>query len=260
MSNHVHLLIHINTSSLSLVMKNINYRYARWMNRKENRIGHLFQGRYRSLEVSNDMYLVNLCRYIHHNPIEAKMVSNLGEYRWSSHQNYMENNFPSWMDSELMLSVIKNITNLSYIDFINKSTSREKWKPALYISETGEFLHNEDMLIMLQKKNFQQKNSIGDFLSEDEVISIVCGELNILQSEIMGPSKSPGVAKQRILLARYLMQYSNKNIMHLSKMFFRSHGTISRQLKKMESCLDSYFSQVLLKKIEFRLQERFAEK
>jgi REP element-mobilizing transposase RayT len=118
MSNHVHLLIHINTSSLSLVMKNINYRYARWMNRKENRIGHLFQGRYRSLEVSNDIYFVNLCRYIHHNPIEAKMVNNLDEYRWSSHQNYMENNFPSWMDSELMLSVIKNITNLSYIDFI----------------------------------------------------------------------------------------------------------------------------------------------
>lgn len=65
------------------------------------------------------------------------------------------------------------------IDFINKSTKREKWKPALYISESGEFLHNEDMLKMHQKKSFPQKNPIYDFLSEDEVISIVCHDITL---------------------------------------------------------------------------------
>ena len=64
MSNHIHLIIHIYEIPLSIVMQNINYRYARWTNHRRGHIGHLFQGRYRSIDVHDQAYLINLCQYI----------------------------------------------------------------------------------------------------------------------------------------------------------------------------------------------------
>jgi REP element-mobilizing transposase RayT len=62
MTNHIHLVVAIHKTKLSEVMQNINYRYARWVNKKRSRIGHLFQGRYRAIQVEDEMYLINLCK------------------------------------------------------------------------------------------------------------------------------------------------------------------------------------------------------
>ena len=64
MTNHVHLMLHIKESSLSAIMQNVNFRYARWTNHHRKRIGHLFQACYAAIEVSNESYLIHLCRYI----------------------------------------------------------------------------------------------------------------------------------------------------------------------------------------------------
>src|SRR3990167_7956469 len=106
MSNHAHMIIHVHESSLSNVMKNINFRYARWLNTKQKRIGHLFQGRFRSIEVSSEEYLIYLCRYIHLNPVVAGIVKTAGQYPWSSHQYYVMKEMPTWMDIDLVLSTI----------------------------------------------------------------------------------------------------------------------------------------------------------
>ena len=64
MTNHVHLMLHIKESLLSAIMQNVNFRYARWTNHHRKRVGHLFQARYAAIEVSNESYLIHLCRYI----------------------------------------------------------------------------------------------------------------------------------------------------------------------------------------------------
>jgi hypothetical protein len=70
-------------------MQNINTSYTVFVNRKYNRSGHLFQGRYKAFIVDKDKYLLALSRYIHLNPVRAGAVKKAGEFRWSSYQEYL---------------------------------------------------------------------------------------------------------------------------------------------------------------------------
>lgn len=88
MYNHVHLLIKDKEDNISDVMKRINLRYAMWYNYKYNRIGHFFQGRFKSEPVENEGYYATVLRYIHQNPIKAGLTDNNLSYRWSSYKLY----------------------------------------------------------------------------------------------------------------------------------------------------------------------------
>ncbi len=83
MDNHFHLLIETELENLSLFMKHINSNYAIYFNRKSSRSGHFWQGRFYSRYVSDEMYYYTLIRYIEQNPIEAKIVSKIGEYPYT---------------------------------------------------------------------------------------------------------------------------------------------------------------------------------
>ena len=109
---------------------------------------------------------------------------------------------------------------------------------------------------MLYQKSKLQFRLIRHYLCERAVIFIVCKELNIHESKIMNSSKSPKIAKQRILLAKYLMKYSNKNIMQLTKIFQRTQGTLSRQLNQLNENLEEFFPTVLLNKIVINLTRK----
>ncbi len=88
MDNHIHLLLK-EEENLSNLMKKINLRYAAYFNTKYNKIGHVFQDRFRSEPVEDDRYLLCLMRYIHNNPVEAKMTKEPEEYKWSSYNDYI---------------------------------------------------------------------------------------------------------------------------------------------------------------------------
>ena len=80
MDNHYHLLIETTSQNLSLFMRQINANYAIYFNKKYKRVGHLWQGRYKSWYIFNEAYLYTLFRYIEHNPLKAKMYTTVGEY------------------------------------------------------------------------------------------------------------------------------------------------------------------------------------
>jgi len=88
MYNHVHLLLKEDKEDTSLIMKRIGTSYAFWYNSKYARVGHVFQDRYKSEGVDNDAYLLSLIRYIHNNPVTAKITKEPEEYRWSSCRKY----------------------------------------------------------------------------------------------------------------------------------------------------------------------------
>lgn len=93
MDNHVHLLINEGHDEISRIMKRINISYVYYFNKKYHRIGHLFQDRFKSEAIVDDRYLLAAMRYIHTNPIKAKLVSTLSEYKWSSYHDYISENF-----------------------------------------------------------------------------------------------------------------------------------------------------------------------
>jgi len=89
MINHVHLLIETPKTPISKIMQVINLTYTIYFNRKYKKVGHLFQGRYKSYLCDKDAYLLSLVRYVHLNPVRAKLVKTAKEYKWSSHQDYL---------------------------------------------------------------------------------------------------------------------------------------------------------------------------
>jgi len=88
MSNHYHLLIETPESNLQRIMHYLNSSYTIYTNIKRNRSGHLFQGRYKSIIVNKDSYLLELSKYIHLNPVRAKMVERPEDYPHSSYRSY----------------------------------------------------------------------------------------------------------------------------------------------------------------------------
>ena len=89
MSNHYHLLVQTADANLSRCMRHINGIYTQRYNRKYGFDGSIFRGRYKSLLVDEDNYLLALVRYIHRNPLRAGLVDNLSSYKWSSHNGYI---------------------------------------------------------------------------------------------------------------------------------------------------------------------------
>lgn len=83
MDNHYHILIETSKDNLSLFMRQLNANYAIYFNKKYKRVGHLWQGRYKSYYILNDDYLYRLFKYIEYNPIDAKITNNIGEYTFT---------------------------------------------------------------------------------------------------------------------------------------------------------------------------------
>ena len=105
MDNHYHLLLRTPKANVSRSMQWLGTTYTRRFNLDHLQSGHLFQGRYKSILVENDAYLMQLSYYIHDNPLRAGIVRRLIDYRWSSYPAYAYNRrHPNWLDKDLILS------------------------------------------------------------------------------------------------------------------------------------------------------------
>lgn len=89
MDNHIHLLLFDNGHDIARIMKSMNISYAYHFNKTYNRVGHLFQDRFKSELISDDTYLLQVSAYIHQNPVKAGIVDTAKKYPWSSMRAYL---------------------------------------------------------------------------------------------------------------------------------------------------------------------------
>ena len=130
MNNHVHLLIETQDIPLSKVMQGLNQTYTMYYNRRYRTVGHLFQGRYKAILCDKEAYLLGLLKYIHFNPLRAKLVETLDAYPWSSHHAYIEKNNPlAIVDTDLVLRMFsdsKRRSRKQYREFMADGKTIEK--------------------------------------------------------------------------------------------------------------------------------------
>ena len=132
MTNHYHILIETPNGNISKVMHYINGAYTNYLNRKRNRSGHLFQGRYKAILVDQDSYLLELSRYIHMNPVRANIVNKPEEYRNSSYKSFINRKKEDIVFRELILSMIskgKKDGLKHYKRFVEKSLAEDVENP-----------------------------------------------------------------------------------------------------------------------------------
>lgn len=134
MSNHVHFVIKEKLpGDIIVAMRKLLGPYANWFNRKYERCGALISNRYNSKCIENDGYLLSVVRYIHQNPLAAGTVKHIGEYRWSSYRDYI-NNCSLLTDTDFVLSI--------FADNVG-SGKKECEKFALYHEDIEDF-ENDD--------------------------------------------------------------------------------------------------------------------
>jgi REP element-mobilizing transposase RayT/DNA-binding CsgD family transcriptional regulator len=129
MDNHYHLLVRTRQANLKKAMHWFGTTYTHRYNRRHFRSGHLFQGRYKSIIVQNDAYLLQLSYYIHRNPLRAGMVKRLADYRWSSYRIYgYGKKPPDWLTTELILSHFRGLQDKhkNYREKVQRYAKEEK--------------------------------------------------------------------------------------------------------------------------------------
>lgn len=105
MPNHVHLLIKEKQETLESIFRGVLTDFVRWYNKKYGRVGHLFQGRFRSQPVEDETYFLRTVRYLHRNPLEAKLCEKMEDYPYSSFSYYFRSG--KYQDEDLMFHMIR---------------------------------------------------------------------------------------------------------------------------------------------------------
>ncbi len=133
MDNHYHLLLETPEGNLSAILHHLNAGYTIYFNKKRQRSGHLFQGRYKAILVDRDAYAVELSRYIHLNPVRAGMVGKAEEYYWSSLKGYLwDNQQEPWLNTRFILQQFgedENKARKRYREFVNEVAGRKARNP-----------------------------------------------------------------------------------------------------------------------------------
>ena len=104
MNNHIHFTIFDKHDEMSKIMHRICTIYAMYFNKKYERVGHVFQNRFKNICVDTENYLLNLIRYIHKNP-EKDGICDMNTYKWSSYRDYITNNNNSITDTDFVLEL-----------------------------------------------------------------------------------------------------------------------------------------------------------
>ena len=126
MSNHYYLLIRVSSEPLSELMRKLLSGYATQYNRRKKRSGYVFQNRFKSILCDADNYLLELIRYIHLNPLKAKLIGSLSEldrYRWTGHAGLMGSHIQSWHTREDVLKLFahqEKIAKTLYRKFVSE--------------------------------------------------------------------------------------------------------------------------------------------
>lgn len=92
MTNHTHFLLKVpSIGNMSKLMQKVNSLYARYYNYMENtRVGYVFRDRFVSQPITSKRYFIQCIKYIHMNPVKAKIVNSMDEYKYSSYRIYLE--------------------------------------------------------------------------------------------------------------------------------------------------------------------------
>jgi len=134
MPNHFHLVVQLTCETLSRGMQWLNGKYAQAFNRRHNRVGHLFQGRFDAPLIEKEAYFLEVLRYVVLNPVRAGMVARPEDYIWSSHRAVIgAAPAPEWLavdDVLVQYGADRQLARANYESFVNAAIGVENnlWK------------------------------------------------------------------------------------------------------------------------------------
>jgi REP element-mobilizing transposase RayT len=233
MTNHVHLALQAGEAPLSVGMQNLSFRYTRHINKTRNRVGHVFQGRYKAVLVDQDSYGLALVRYIHLNPVRANMVREPGAYRWSSHRAYLGRERLSWLSTEWVLAQFATrlpTARSRFAAFV--AAGKEEGHSALYYGgETDNRVVGEDDFVKLV---IRRPRRSGKPPTLRALIDFVCRLQGLDSKDLGAPGRARQAAQARTLIAWLAVRTHAATLEEIARRFNRSASTLSHLVTRLE--------------------------
>jgi len=210
MSNHVHLLIERQASAVGRIMHRLLTGYAQYYNRRYRRVGHLLQGRHKAILCQSDRYLSELVRYIHLNPVRARIVNQPENYEYSSHRAYLGMEPAGMVDVDPVLrhfGVKKSIASERYRQFVAAGIKHGHCQE-FYAADEGRILGTEEFVdatihrIGEAKREIRGSKNVASEFRPDRLIAEVERICRVSREEFCGRSKSAAAvtAKEMVIL------------------------------------------------------------
>lgn len=242
MSNHIHLLVQVAHTPISKIVHNLAFRYSQGINRRYGKIGHLFQGRFKSILLEESDYFLKLIRYIHMNPVRAKLVSKPEDYQWSGHRAYLGiDDDIVWLTIDYALAKFDNVLGQArhmYNDYILKIESKEELNELRMNFKDSQVLGNDDFLEEIRETNkLESEPTIPLSVILDAACQVFGIEKTMLSS--FSQSRKLSLARGAIVLHAQEIGMSLEDI---AIAFKRNGSTLSslrsRFLQKYRNCED----------------------
>lgn len=232
MGNHYHLVIETIDATLSKGMQYLNGVYTQLFNSKYRRVGHLFQGRYKSILIEKDRYLLAVCRYIILNPVRAGIVSSPDRWRWSSYRSTIGIERPHpclsicWILDQFDKSLAQ--ARIEYCNFINDRISK---KPIVRMVKDQKFIGG---------KEFASK--LTGYIKEEPDNEVIPGDQRVLDRPSLNRLFNENLSRlnrnernNKIYEAVNRYGYTQNNVADFLKLHYTTISRIMRLYQEMGS-------------------------
>jgi len=212
-------------------MQGIQQSYTQYFNRTYKKVGHLFQGRYKAIICDRDEYLLALVRYIHLNPVRAKLVERPEQYKYSGHCVFLKGRPTNVVDPTFVLKVMGG--RKSYERFVLDGL-REGHKEEYYELRDQQFLGADEFARELKKETrgiyeAREKKPVG------KVLELVAQSMRVDPQVLRGPDRSWQVSKKRTLLVYVLIRRLGFGVKEVADYLRRDPTTLTTLVSRLSN-------------------------
>jgi len=262
MTNHAHILLRSGPSGLPGYMRRLLTGYAGYYNRRHARHGHLFQNRYKSIVCDEDVYLQELVRYIHLNPLRARLVRDmdaLDRYRWSGHSTLMGTVNISAQDRNFVLGCFaaqEGPAKKAYRQYVCEGAAEGRkpelvggglvrslggWSEVKSLRRHGERVLSDERILgsgdfvdqvirEADGRSRQQYATQQRMKTIETVVAAACKQQNITVAELLSGARRPEVTRVRKRIARKLFEDHGIPLAEIARHTGVSTSAISKTL------------------------------
>jgi len=238
MENHVHLLLEVERTPLSKIMQSLLFRYTQYFNRRYQEVGHLFQGRYKAIVCDKDAYLLELVRYIHLNPVRAKVVKAPEDYEWSGHQSYLGKRKGDLIDDGFVSDQFGD----------DRSSARRRYRRFVREGITGGhetkyyqvkdqcYLGENDFVERMEKERKEPEDWVYE-IPLGTISREVAAAIGSKEDELCSARRGRQGSRGRGMVAYLGRSIAGYTVKEIADYFGRSSVTVSEAIKKVENLL-----------------------
>lgn len=235
MPTHVHLLLETGAIPLSKIMQGLQQSYTLYFNRRYQVSGHLFQGRYNALLCQKDAYLLELVRYLHLNPVRARLVQTPEGYRWSSHRVYLAGESGGGVTVTPVLARFSRTRAQAvreYRRFI-RAGRRQGQRPDLYRATEQRYLGDEAFITQIERQRPEREPPRPVQIPLPDVAAAVSRATGVALDLITAASRHRAAARARALIAYLAREVGGIPLTTTAHYLGRDQATLSIGLRKL---------------------------